>query len=170
MRLQLPQIPRIISATIIPAVGTGLLWAALIALILVNVSDKKNIPLAYSNSTFEVFIHPFSASAHLTLAQNLWSIGAHTLAKQELARARELAPETSLNVLGVSTEERAQRIKYWQDLAANHPDYRDAYIQLAALVYAQGNLPAAKAYLNTAQSLDPNGTLIQSLLNFLRKL
>lgn len=121
-------------------------------------------PLAYSDKVFQIFTHPFDALAHEDLAQTLWNSGARKRAGLELAIVAELSP-----VLGASTTAKAQReaahMKYWQDTAANYPDYRDAYVQLAALSYREGSLTQAHAYLLKAQILDPNNAAVNHLVN-----
>jgi len=160
MSLKFPHIPRIFSAS---------LWILLFALVSFNISIWVTKPLAYSDKVFQIFTHPFSALAHQDLAQTLRNSGARTRAGHELAIVAELSP-----VLGASTTAKAQReaaqMKYWQDTADNHPDYRDAYIQLAALSYTQGNLAQAHAYLLKAQILDPNNTTVNRLVNVTSKL
>jgi len=160
MSLKFPHISRIFSAS---------LWVLLFALVSFNISIWVTKPLAYSDKVFQIFTHPFSALAHEDLAQTLWNSGARTRASLELAIVAELSP-----VLGEETTTRAQReaaqMKYWQDTAANYPDYRDAYIQLAALSYTQGNLTQAHAYLLKAQILDPNNAIVNRLTDFTSKL
>jgi tetratricopeptide (TPR) repeat protein len=161
MRLVFPHIPRIISAVI--------LWAAMTSLIGYNVVLAGAKPIAYSDKIFRVFTRPYSPPAHEAFAQALWDSGARALARQELAIVAELS-----HVLGAQTSVQDQRedaqIQYWQNAAATHPDYRDAYIQLAALSYARGNLIQAKVYLTQATALDPNGRTVSSLLEFISKL
>lgn len=159
-RVYFPHISRIFSAT---------LWILLFALIGFNVSVWITKPLAYSDKVFQIFTHPFSALAHEDLAQTLWNSGARRRASHEFTLIAELSP-----VLGASTTAKAQReaahMKYWQDTAANLPDYRDAYVQLAALSYTQGNLTQAHAYLLKAQIVDPNNTTVNHLVNVTSKL
>lgn len=126
-------------------------------------------PLAYSDKVFQIFTHPGSATVHEDLAQTLWNSGARTRASHEFAIVAELSP-----VLGASatakTQREAAQMKYWQDTAANHPDYRDAYVQLASLSYQEGNLVQSHAHLVKAQILDPNNATINRLVNFTSKL
>jgi len=160
MRQLFPHISRIFSAS---------LWLLLLALISFNISVWITKPLAYSDNIFQIFTHPFSALAHEDLAQTLWNSGARTRASLELAIVAELSP-----VLGAQTSALAQReaahMKYWQDTAANLPDYRDAYIQLASLSYREGNLTQAHAYLLKAQILDPNNATVNHLVSVTSKL
>jgi tetratricopeptide (TPR) repeat protein len=130
-------------------------------LILVNVGTVPQAP-------FAVLTHPFSASAHEALAQSYWNSGARPLAANELAIAADLSP-----VLGAQSSAQAERetaqITYWQGIAATHPDYRDAYIQLAFLTYARGNLAETNTYLQQAAALDPNGQAVNAFQKFITK-
>jgi hypothetical protein len=76
----------------------------------------------------------------------------------ELAATREKQAQ----VLGART---SKKIQSWQTVLTKHPDYRDAYIQLAVLSYAQGDVAIAKSYLVQAAGLDPNGK-VNELLKF----
>jgi hypothetical protein len=160
MSLKFPHIPRIFSAS---------LWILLFALVSFNISVWITRPLTHSDKVFQIFTHPFDALAHEDLAQTLWNSGARTRASLELAIVAELSP-----VLGAQTSARARReaaqMKYWLDTAANRPDYRDAYIQLASLSYREGNLTRVHEYLLKAQILDPNNATVNRLTDFTSKL
>lgn len=161
MRLQFPHIPRIFSAII--------LWTLLAGAVSFNVYSLLHRPLAYTNELAAVFSRPFSGPAHQELAQALWNSGRREAAKREFAVAAEFN-----SVLGVDTTAQAERetakVNYWQEIAATHPDYRDAYIQLAHISYAQGNLTQTKAYLSQAAAIDPNGKAVGDLLKFISPL
>jgi tetratricopeptide (TPR) repeat protein len=161
MKRLLPHISRIFSAS---------LWSLLFALIGYNiflVAITK--PLGYSDNISQIFIHPFSAPMHENLAQTLWDAGNRTLATQEFVLVSELSP-----VLGASTTAKIQQettnMIYWQHIVSAHPDYRDAYLQLAQLSYQNGNLIQTQAYLLKAQALDPNNTTVNRLIAFTSKL
>jgi tetratricopeptide (TPR) repeat protein len=166
--LHFPHISRIFSAKVLSWAGNLVLWVLFLALVSVNVFLWAK-PLAYSDRIFQIFTHPFSATTHEDLAQALRYSGERTLADQELALVAELSP-----VLGADTTAKAQRREadkmYWQHILATHPDYRDAYIQLAALSYQDGNLTQANAYLVQAQTLDPNNATVNRLTSFTSKL
>lgn len=161
MRLISPHISRIFTAVAV--------WSLLIVLVLFNIALTKTNPLAYSSKLYDVLTHPFSAAAHERLAQALWGSGARAFAKQELAITSELSP-----VLGTDTTTREERekneMRFWENTIVTHPDYRDAYIQLASLSYAQGNLTKTKEYLTRAAALDPNGKSVGNLLGFVSTL
>jgi len=160
-RLHFPHISRLFSAF--------LLWTLLVSIISLNTFLWIKKPLAYSDGVFQVFTHPFSATTHNTLAQSLWNSGARTRAGHELDIVAELSP-----VLGASTTAKAEKeradLTYWLAVVASHPDYRDAYVQLAALLYREGNLTQAHAYLVDALALDPNNTTVNRLTAFTLKL
>ncbi|MCX6791590.1 MAG: hypothetical protein NT149_00960 [Candidatus Gottesmanbacteria bacterium] len=169
MRLHFPHISRIFSARTFSWLGNLCLWVLLLALVSLNVFLWLTKPLAYSDKLIDIFTHPFYAPTHENLAQTLRNAGARTLADRELAIVAELSP-----VLGADTTAKAQRREaemiYWQNIVSSRPDYRDAYIQLAALSYEQGNLTQAHAYLTQAQILDPNNPTVNRLTAFTSKL
>lgn len=187
MRLKLPHIPRIITASIIPSVGTMLLWGILISLIAYNVVLWRTKPLSFAPNVFAVFVSPFSMIPHKNLGLALWDAGAREDAKREILLAIELRAPTSQapadsQVLGTTTDPEdllqiwensprmeAAAFKFWQQVTISHPDYRDAYIQLALVSYNQGNLTATKTYLAAAAALDPNGKAVHDLLEFINK-
>lgn len=116
-----------------------------------------------------IFNQPFSAVPHEQLAKSLWNTGGRTVAKQELSLASDLNP----NVLGAAVDTSAHDagvVRFWQDTIANHPDYRDGYVQLAALSYAQGNITQALDFARQAQDIDPNNGMLTSLVKFISSL
>ncbi len=159
-RLHFPHISRIFSAFC--------LWTLLLTLVSFNIFLRITKPMTYADGVFQIFAHPNAASAYENLAQALWSSGARTQANHELAIVAELNP-----VLGASTTAKEEREKtdsiYWLNIAASYPDYRDAYLQIAALSYRQGNLTQTHAYLVKALALDPNNAAINRLLAFTSK-
>jgi tetratricopeptide (TPR) repeat protein len=137
-------------------------------------------PYSYSNELLDVLHHPLSWNTHVALARALWQNGTKNQGIQELLLAHELF---SGSVLGAATDpsnmllawqnepvRRHQQEEYWKQVLTSHPDYRDAYIQLAALSYQEGNLTQTHAYLTQAQSLDPNNTTVNRLTDFTSKL
>lgn len=182
MRLKLPHFPRIFTATIFPGVASGILWASLVMLVGLNLLLTKTRPLSYPDELFNVLTRPFSDLAHEKLATSLWHMGARANATRELAIAGELPPGDKVNVLGATTspadllrqwenapKREAADLAYWQSVTVTHPEYRDAYVQMAALSYAGGNLIQTKEYLVRATALDPNGKMVRDLLAFITK-
>lgn len=182
MNDQSPHNSRIFSAHILMA-GTNLaLWVFLVSMFSFNIFALSHWHLSYSDNLFEVFTHPLSWSAHMTLAQTFWQNKATDGAKRELGVAQELFPSKNDSVLGVSTtplnllatwteepKKKEQEVQFWQHVVGVHPDYRDGYIQLASLSYANGSLADAQDYIAKAQALDPNGKIVQKLADFLSK-
>lgn len=169
MKLHLPHISRIFSARLFSRVGNLCLWLLLGALVSFNIFLWMTKPLAYSDKVFQVFTHPFAAAAHEALAQSLWNSGARTLADQEFALAAEISPVLGVSITAQAAREEAETV-YWQKTVTAHSDYRDAYIQLAAISYRQGNLMQAHSYLTQALALDPNNATVNRLAAFTSKL
>lgn len=76
------------------------------------------------------------------------------------------------NVLGIATEQEAQSeqhdslkktLSYWQDVAGEHPDYKDAHLMIAALAYQLHEDDVAAAAASRALALDPNDTTAQRI-------
>ncbi len=134
-----------------------------------------------------ILSHPTSFDAHLALAHDLWQKGDWTQTKNELLIAQTLSPSSLLpeetkKVLGATAspvdllrewEEEPKRLEkefqFWQTVVAQKPDYRDGFIQLAAISYQLGKVDGAKQYLATAQTLDPNSPAVQQLLALFAK-
>ncbi len=176
MRLELPHISRFFSATI--------LWVLFFALLSVNMFAAINYPRAYSNKLSSVFAHPFLWEPHAALAVELWSLGGRDWAINEATLAQELYAQTAQQspVLGLTTDpndllnvwknapiQEEKQMHYWEKIIQTRPDYRDGYIELASLWYARGRLDKAKSYVLTAQTIDPNSTLVAEILTLLSK-
>lgn len=162
------------------------MWTFGIGLISFNIIHTNMQPSSYTKELAAVFVNPFSESTHETLALAMWKNSLQAAAKQELLLANEFAPtaekENTSRVLGASTTpldllrkweqepaKEAAALAYWQGVAATHSDYRDAYVQMATISYAQGNLVRAKSYLTLAAAIDPNGQAVNELLGFVSK-
>ncbi|MGB9637569.1 MAG: tetratricopeptide repeat protein [Microgenomates group bacterium] len=67
-------------------------------------------------------------------------------------------------VLGLQTQLKAdQKTAFdWEQILAERPDYRDGWIQLAAIYHRSGNKEKAKEALLRAKVLDPNNETILS--------
>ena len=50
----------------------------------------------------------------------------------------------------------AKEIEYWEDVVAEHQDFRDGYFKLALLEYRLGNTNRAEYYVQKTLALDPN--------------
>ena len=192
MRLKFPHISRFFSARVLLTAERVTLWSLLLALFGFNAFAAANYPLPYSDKLSSVFARPFSWDTHAALARDFWQLGAREPAVQELLVADELyqrSPDASRTlpagrqVLGLSTApsdllaswqhapaRELERQRYWEEIIKQYPDYRDAYVELAALLYKQGNVAEAKTYLLAAEALDPNNVSIQKLVAFVSKI
>ena len=168
-RVHFPHISRIFSARAFSRVGTLVLWILLLALISFNIFLWSTKPLTYSDNLIDVFTHPFSALTHENLAQILQNSGAETLADRELAIVAELSPVLGADISAKAQQREAEMI-FWRHILVSRPDYRDAYVQLAALTYEAGSLTQTHAYLLKAQVLDPNNATVNRLATFTSKL
>lgn len=67
-------------------------------------------------------------------------------------------------ILGVQTKLQAdQKTAFdWEQILAERPDYRDGWIQLAAIYYKLGNKEKAKEAISKAKVLDPTNPTILS--------
>lgn len=111
---------------------------------------------------------PFSAAAHLALSKLYLESGASTLAQQEARVAQTLAQkQTEGQVLAAQASALLDQahngpkllenqLNSWLDVVKTHPDYRDAYMHVAALAYQLKRIDEAKIYLNQALKIDPN--------------
>lgn len=135
----------------------------------------RKSPQRYSDTFIPVFTHPLSWENHVTLAKTLRQQGAKVQAEQELMIAQEgaqvLGAQTSLSDLLTTWKNEPARQKqhedYWQKILLTHPDYRDAYIQLAYLFYQTNDLSQARANIQKASDLDPNNDSVRQLVTFL---
>lgn len=62
-----------------------------------------------------------------------------------------------------------RQVAYWQDVVEKYQNYRDGYIQLAALEHQLGNNEKAKEYIKKALDLDPNFEPAQELQQLLQQ-
>lgn len=60
-----------------------------------------------------------------------------------------------------------ETVYQWEQILTERPDYRDGWIQLAALYYQLGNKEKAKEAISQAKNLDPNNENILSFEKFL---
>lgn len=174
MKIQFPHFHRGKPAWIFSSFEMLFLWALLIGLVTVNlVSVQKGRP-AYWNKLMMLFEAPFSVPRSIDLASLLWKQGRKQEARQLMASAR------SSNVLGATTdpmemltqweleaEQLKERYAFWQTVAAARPDYRDAFVILAATAYQLEKPDEARVWLTRAFTLDPNSPTIQALAGLL---
>ncbi len=168
-----PQISRFFSA-----VG---LWGCLIGIFLLNLGLQGTIDPSRSNHITAVLTRPASVNDHVALAQTMRRQQQDVLATQELLVATELlAKKGATNVLGATTDpagllkewrEEAERLarayRFWRDIAAEKPDYRDAQLLAAALAFQQSDMTEAARFAQNTLALDPNNREAAQLLSTL---
>ncbi|MBI3955730.1 tetratricopeptide repeat protein [Candidatus Gottesmanbacteria bacterium] len=166
MKLKFPHFHRVNSARLFFSLEMILLWGGLAALIAINVMALQKIRPAHWDKLMMLFAAPFSVPRSLDLASFLWKMG-----QKDEARRLVIAAQSG-EVLGAweqADRKLAEQYAFWQSVAAAHPDYRDAFISLAALSYQLGNLEDARASLERAQALDPNSPTVQAFTSVLDK-
>lgn len=107
---------------------------------------------------------PWKSTVHQKLAQLYITMGDFPTARREidLAQTRDIS-----DVLGTTSDisqikdtlegkALAQKQEFWNKVVKDHPNYRDAWVQLLYLSYNAGNLPDAKKYFEKIATLDPN--------------
>ena len=186
MRFQFPHFPRFFSARLFFGLESILLWFGLAALVGVNVMEVQKGRPVYWNKLMMVLEHPFSLDWYVDLAGDLWQQGHKLEARQlmrsaqELTQANQTTSKQTTNVLGATTSpeqllaqwedevyKTEKRYVFWQGVATQRPDYRDAYVTVASLAYQLGKLDEARSWLTKAQAIDPNSTTMQKLSTLL---
>lgn len=181
-RLKFPQISRFFSATVGNSASRLGLWGSLTALVLFNFFSAVNSPLLSAQpAVVRVLLAPYDPTNHLALANWLWQAGWWAAAKQELLLASEFwkspAAGNDRFVLGTTAsptdllhewEEEPHRLSaayaYWQGVAKEKPDYRDAYVAAAAAAYQLGNMGEAQNLLHQALTIDGTLAVARDLL------
>ncbi len=67
--------------------------------------------------------------------------------------------QNTLQQVELAKEQRmklTKELSYWQDIARQYSDYRDAYFKIATLQYQLGEVSQAKKSLEKVLALDPN--------------
>lgn len=155
----------------------------LTGLLLINLYAKANFSPSYWDKLLQGLARPWSLEAHVDLAQAFWQAGAGQAAKTELVFASSLKSLASsgFSVLGTSSADPEillkdwqnlpsvlrSRYRFWQNVAVEKPNYRDAYLTLAALAYQQSRFREAEFNLNQALAIDPNSALAERLAGWL---
>lgn len=187
-KLHFPHFPLFNPARVISSLEIALLWLGLAALIAINILTLQKDRPAHWNKLMMLFEEPLSVPRHIDLASLLWNQGQKEEARRLMISAQTLTEvfqvsqsDQSSKVLGATTnpkailaqwEHEAQELKekfaFWQSVASARPDYRDAFISLAALAYQLGKPNEARTWLTKAQALDPNSPTVQELSNFFK--
>lgn len=154
-----------------------LAWAGL------NVWMVASSPQNLLSERIDLLSSPFSPEKHMVFGDLLYALGNQTKAEQELAISTSLFSEhpgifrISSSVLGAQStpldmqkrwndesEQAARFLAYWKDIIAEKPDYRDAYLVLAALAHETNNDAEATNYTRQAYLLDPNNQMTADLI------
>ncbi len=171
MKIQLTHYTRFIPAKAVRASIEGwiklCLWGSIIILLVLNVTIRfGQLPIIQITNS----IH-----SHVSYAGMLWRQGQVSLAKDELLKINTFR---NTNVLGETTNEPSplsawqkkndalqNQLTYWESIASNHPEYRDAYLAMAQLGYVLNNPKMVSENIRKAALLDPNGTTIKIFEN-----
>lgn len=175
MSLKLPHISRFISASAIPVLRDFSLWSILTGLIAFNAYTALSRSfIAFQPLLIAVMRNPSSIDSHINVAHWYRQNGLLNKAKHELLLAAENwtprdAGKPSASVLGdqaspmemlTAWKNEPARLessyRYWQTVIKEKPDYRDAYLALAALAYQLGYTTDAKQYVEKIREIDPN--------------
>lgn len=135
-RIQFPHFSRLNPAP--------LLWCLLLVGIAVNVTLSPKPSASYWDK----------------LTTTLWSRGYRQEARNVLGATTDVVE--TLARREQEAEALQKRYAFWQTVAASHPDYRDAFVQLTAISYQLGKLDEARSWLARAATLDPTFAAIRS--------
>ncbi|MBI5464998.1 hypothetical protein HY946_00100 [Candidatus Gottesmanbacteria bacterium] len=178
-KLKFPHISRIFNATLLKGAK---LYTIAFAAALLFVYIFQDLPvlkpffptgfLDFERMKLAVMLAPNNISSHLLLSQEYLKRGDMEAVERELLLAQNLVEPSSPNsptVLGASLsplkilekiknepQKIRQEISFWEKVAMEKQDYRDAYIRLAILNYQIYETERAKEYLKKALELDPN--------------
>lgn len=183
--LLFPRFPRIFTATIVPFVAKTALWSAFTALLIVNVYARANLTPSYWLALIAGLRSPTAPSVHQALAQAYWQQGLLSQAKRELSYAQDIINDmretAGQEVLGASTDPREllvqweqeperlrRQYRFWQTVAREKPDYRDAHLVTGSLAYQLGYYKDAEQYIQQARRIDPNLPVIEKLRVYLK--
>lgn len=150
MRFQFPHFHRGKPAWIFSSLEITLLWTSLAALIAINIFSLQKGRPAY----WDKFVILLWSRGYKQEARNV--LGATTDLLQTLTRWEEEA----------ATFEK--KYAFWQTVAGARPDYRDAFVILAALAYQLGKLDEARSWLERAFTLDPNSSTVEAFVQFIK--
>lgn len=147
----------------------GIPWLLLAALLAGSLVERPTV-----TDVAPVLAKPFAILPHINLLKKLRTTGLTSWIQQEtevikwlstqeemrnkqqkVLAGRDEEAEGYLETLTSSSVQRASRIVYWEKIIQTKPNYRDGYIQLAALYLQEGNLEKAKAMVVKAKNIDP---------------
>ncbi len=125
---------------------------------------QSNYQAAFSYYKKAANANPFDPKPHLQLAKLYQLTNNWEKAKIELS----LAAEFSSDLMEISKEQEKvrqamakpkeieEKIRYWEGVVKEKPDYRDAWVQLAANYYQLYQYSPAKSAISKALEVDPN--------------
>lgn len=165
-----PHFYRIFTAPGAIRLGRLILLAVVIGLftsLIFNIFFPKSSQLTKLKE--ELLISPFSFQSHFALGDFFRKRGAFLQAVEEFSLVKELAKlnqpvdekilektNAHLHKIQQGPQLLENELNYWQEIVADKPDFRDAYLQMAAIAYQLRRLDEAKAYIDKARKLDPN--------------
>ena len=144
---------------------TRVLLLPLVVLFVVSFSINSESATPLTIALTRLKQAPWKPEAHLQLTQVYVTMGSVIAARREMNLID--AQKTNSAVLGLASDYSnvvyklagkaiLQKRDFWQKTAKDHPEYRDAWVQLLYVAYASGNLSETKEYLKKISALDPN--------------
>ena len=133
---------------------------------------SQNLPAkAVEKYALAASIYPFSPTPHQKLSEVFANANDWEKAKKEILIATDLSKnsqELQSILLRIESEiakpdHLRVQIAYWENVAQEKPDYRDAWLQLSALYYQNYQGDKAKEALAKAEQIDPNNETIGKL-------
>lgn len=94
-----------------------------------------------------------------------WGVLAVFLTANVLA----VLPTPAPSVLGAQTQTH-EELAYWQQVVRMHPDYKDAFLMIAARAYELGDEGLVRQAVAQVLRLDPNDPTAQTILSSLPSL
>lgn len=124
----------------------------------------ENEQLAALNQ--DLLANPFNPQPHQALGEYYLAQGYLQLARHELTLAAQLGSPTAGNLYGDIQRKKEllrQEASFWEKEVKEEPDFRDAYVKLAAIYWQLRDLGKAKENLAKARKVDPNYEPVQRL-------
>lgn len=120
---------------------------------------------------------PLSPKKHMQMSRVYFDAGNEIKAKEELTKAKSLAPYFSWLDFNQTTarqldqtqklieqpEELRKQISFWEEIIQENPYYRDVLLRLSLLSYQLVDDQKAQEYWQRAFYLDPNNDLVQKV-------
>lgn len=182
-----PHFSRLFSAPFPGWLAKAHIWIGIGILYSVSLWMVQTGRISYLPQRLAILADPYSPEPYVRFAFLLKNDGDANKAKKQLFIAQDtlqrpplpfplnLTPISS-SVLGMyatpndiivswrkEEEARLYAYQYWKRVAFEKPDYRDAYITLAVLLYQLGKIDEAKIALDRVFVLDPNNHFAVSL-------